>query len=80
MNVYFGLTQWSDMLSVYVYLPGHDIDNVVLKANGITPKSAKQLNIEKVAENPKLGFPSIIKTKVNKLVEEKIAEFGSLIS
>jgi len=59
MNVYFGLTQWSDMLSVYVYLAGRDIDNAVLKANGIIQKAGTPSNIKKEAESPELDLSSV---------------------
>ncbi|TGC07023.1 tyrosine-type recombinase/integrase [Methanolobus halotolerans] len=35
MNEYFGWVQGSDMPSVYVHLSGRDVDQAVLKANGI---------------------------------------------
>ena len=35
MNVYFGWTQGSNMAQTYVHLNGRDIDNAILKANGI---------------------------------------------
>ncbi|MDP4197934.1 MAG: tyrosine-type recombinase/integrase, partial [Bacteroidota bacterium] len=36
MNAYFGWVQGSGMPSIYVHLSGRDIDDAVLKANGIT--------------------------------------------
>lgn len=35
MNEYFGWVQGSDMPSIYVHLSGRDVDEAVLKANGI---------------------------------------------
>ena len=35
MNVYFGWTQGSNMAQTYVHLNGRDIDNAILRANGI---------------------------------------------
>lgn len=74
MNVYFGWTQGSDMPGVYVHLSGRDIDNAILKANGIMDKDTPILNAQKDAETPKMDISSIIEAKVGKLVEAKIAE------
>lgn len=38
MNVYFGWVQGSDMPGVYVHLSGRDVDDAILKANGIINK------------------------------------------
>jgi site-specific recombinase XerD len=38
MNEYFGWVQGSDMPSIYVHLSGRDVDEAVLKANGIEIK------------------------------------------
>jgi integrase len=81
MNVYFGWTQGSDMPGVYVHLSGRDVDDAVLKANGIVQKDISTPNIQKEKEilslhdnSPKLDISSIIEAKVGKLVEAKIAE------
>jgi integrase len=81
MNVYFGWTQGSDMPGVYVHLSGRDVDDAVLKANGIVQKDISTPNIQKEKEilslhdnSPKLDISSIIEAKVVKLVEAKIAE------
>jgi integrase/recombinase XerD len=81
MNMYFGWVQGSNMPSIYVHLSGRDIDDAVLKANGIIEKDVATLKVQKETEklslndnNPKLDLSSIIETKVSKLVEAKIAE------
>lgn len=74
MNVYFGWAQGSDMPGVYVHLSGRDVDDAILKANGVIEKEEQKINIQKVVENPKLNLSSMIETKVGKLVEAKIAE------
>ena len=50
MNIYSGWARGSDMPIVYVHLSGHDIDNAVLKANGIIQKADTPSNIEKEAK------------------------------
>jgi len=35
IDAYFGWIQGSDMPSIYVHLSGRDVDDAVLKANGI---------------------------------------------
>jgi Site-specific recombinase XerD len=74
MNVYFGWPQGSDMPGVYVHLSGRDIDDAILKANGVIEKNTSALNTQKVTESPKPDLSSVIEAKVNKLVEAKIAE------
>ncbi|MHB8100924.1 MAG: tyrosine-type recombinase/integrase [Methanosarcina sp.] len=81
MNAYFGWVQGSGMPSIYVHLSGRDIDDAVLKANGVIEKGAAQSNIQKEKEilslhdtSSKLDISSIIEAKVGKLVEAKIAE------
>jgi len=75
MNVYFGWVQGSDMPSVYVHLSGRDIDDAILKANGVTEKGAPRIEyIQNKLESPKLDLSSIIEAKVGKLVEAKITE------
>lgn len=63
------------------HLSGRDIDDAVLKANGVIEKGAAQSNIQKEKEilslhdtSSKLDISSIIEAKVGKLVEAKIAE------
>jgi integrase len=81
MNAYFGWVQGSDMPSIYVYLSGRDIDDAILKANGITDKGVTPSNIGKEMERSKMDISSIIEAKVNRLVEAKIAELmGSQFS
>ncbi|MCQ1534674.1 tyrosine-type recombinase/integrase [Methanosarcina sp. KYL-1] len=74
MNAYFGWIQGSNMPSVYVHLSGRDVDDAILKANGIIGKGPQVDEIQKRAESPKLDLSSIIESKVSKLVEAKIAE------
>ncbi len=62
------------MPGVYVHLSGRDIDDAILKANGIVQKDASIPNVQKETENQKLDISSIIEAKVSKLVEAKIAE------
>jgi site-specific recombinase XerD len=74
MNAYFGWVQGSDMPSIYVHLSGRDIDDAVLKANGIMDKDTPVANAQKDAETPKLDMSSILEAKISKLVEAKISE------
>jgi integrase/recombinase XerD len=62
------------MPCIYVHLSGRDIDDAVLKANGIVKIDASTPNVQKERENSKLDISSIIEAKVGKLVEAKIAE------
>jgi integrase/recombinase XerD len=74
MDAYFGWIQGSDMPSIYVHLSGRDVDDAVLKANGIFQKDVLTPNFLKETESSKLDISSIIEAKVSKLVEAKIAE------
>ena len=74
MNEYFEWVQDSGMPCIYVHLSGRDIDDAVLKANGIVKIDASTPNVQKERENSKLDISSIIEAKVGKLVEAKIAE------
>jgi len=74
MNMYFGWVQGSNMPSIYVHLSGRDIDDAVLKANGVIQKDVSTPNAKKETESPKLDLSSIIEAKVSKMVEAKIAE------
>ena len=47
MNAHFGWIQASDMPSIYVHLSGRDIDDAVLKANGIVQKDISTPNVQK---------------------------------
>ena len=42
MKQYFGWVQGSDMASVYVHLSGRDVDNALLKLNGIKVKEERE--------------------------------------
>jgi len=42
MKQYFGWVQGSDMASVYVHLSGRDVDNALLKLNGLEVKEEKK--------------------------------------
>ena len=59
---------------IYVHLSGRDIDDAILKANGIAQNGTSIPNVQKEAESPKLDISSMIEAKVGKLVEAKIAE------
>jgi integrase len=75
MNEYFGWVQGSGMPSVYVHLSGRDVDDAVLKANGIVNKdSTRAIDMHKNSESSKLDISSVIENKVGKLVEAKIME------
>ena len=73
MNLYFGWIQGSDMPSVYVHLSGRDVDDAVLKANGITAKeeTAKNQGFEPVSD---FDTASIIESKINRLVDERVKQ------
>jgi integrase/recombinase XerD len=51
MNAYFGWIQGSDMPSTYVHLSGRDIDDAILKANGIVQKDVSTLNVLRKKES-----------------------------
>jgi integrase/recombinase XerD len=74
MNVYFGWAQGSDTPGVYVHLSGRDVDDAILKANGIVQNGESIPLVQKETESSKLDLSSMIETKVSKLVEAKIAE------
>ncbi|KKH50161.1 tyrosine-type recombinase/integrase [Methanosarcina sp. 1.H.A.2.2] len=74
MNAYFGWVQGSDMPSIYVHLSGRDIDDAILKANGVAEKDTAVVNIQQETESAKLDLSSIMESKIGKLVEAKIAE------
>jgi len=74
MNDYFGWVQGSGMPSVYVHLSGRNVDDAILKANGIICKGMSKASIQKEIESSKLDISSIIEARVCKLVEAKIAE------
>jgi ribosomal protein L40E len=42
MKQYFGWVQGSDMASIYVHLSGRDVDNALLKLNGLEVKEEKK--------------------------------------
>ena len=73
MNLYFGWIQGSDMPSVYVHLSGRDVDDAVLKANGITAKekTAKNQGVELVSD---FATASIIESMINRLVDERVKQ------
>lgn len=73
MNLYFGWVQGSDMPAVYVHLSGRDVDDAILKANGVTTgkdTSTNQSQHESTINN--IDFTSIMESKINKLIEEKM--------
>jgi integrase/recombinase XerD len=74
MDAYFGWIQGSDMPSIYVHLSGRDIDDAILKANGIVQSNVSTPIVQNEAEGPKLDISSIIEAKVGKLVDAKLAE------
>ena len=57
MNVYFGWAQGSDMPGVYVHLSGRDVDDAILKANGIIAKDMSESTIQKEKKN--YHYPTI---------------------
>jgi len=74
MNIYFGWAQGSDMHGVYVHLSGRDVNDAILKVNGVIDKDSVAIYIQKEIENPKPNLSSIIESKVSKLVEAKLTE------
>jgi site-specific recombinase XerD len=65
MNAYFGWVQGSDMPAVYVHLSGRDVDDAVLKANGIT----KNESLSSVEAREVSGMDDI-----DELVEKKLKQ------
>jgi site-specific recombinase XerD len=75
MNLYFGWVQGSDMPSVYVHLSGRDVDDAILKANGVLigkDTSMNQGQHESAMNN--IDFSSIMESKLNKLIEQKMKQ------
>jgi hypothetical protein len=62
----------------HVQLSFRDIDNAILKANGIIEKGKSVANIQKEAKSPKIDLFSIIEVKVGKLVEAKLRVYWVL--
>jgi len=53
MKQYFGWVQGSDMASVYVHLSGRDVDNALLKLNGLEVKEEKKEELFKAIICPR---------------------------
>lgn len=70
MNIYFGWAQCSYMHGVYVHLSGRDVNDAILKVNGVIDKDSAAIYIQKEIENPKPNLFSIIESKVSKLVKQ----------
>lgn len=67
MNLYFGWIQGSDMPSVYVHLSGRDIDDAVLKANGIIQNEcARNNNLQSSSEE------NVIESKIYSMVKSNL--------
>jgi len=67
MNLYFGWIQGSDMPSVYVHLSGRDIDDAVLKANGIIQNDcARNNSLQSGSEE------NIIESKIYSMVKSNL--------
>ena len=66
------------MPGVYVHLSGRDIDDAILKANGVVDKedskASTRSNFDNVTERPKSDLSSLMEDKINQLVEAKIIE------
>ncbi|WP_340819137.1 hypothetical protein [Methanolobus sp. WCC4] len=69
MNAYFGWVQGSDMPAVYVHLSGRDVDDAVLKANGVVSHETSSVK----SQDRNVGVGSDIGSDVlDALVEEKL--------
>ena len=55
MKQYFGWVQGSDMASVYVHLSGRDVDNALLKLNGMKVEEGKKEDTLKAKVCPRCG-------------------------
>lgn len=74
MIAYFGWVNGSRYAKYNIHLSGRDIDDVILKANGVIQKGISS-DIQKDTNSTKLDLSSVIEAKVSKLVEVKIAEW-----
>jgi len=73
MNLYFGWVQGSDMPSVYVHLSGRDVDDAILKANGIITEDQNSRNPnETVCSN--VDISTIMESKISKLIDERVKQ------
>lgn len=73
MNLYFGWVQGSGMPSVYVHLSGRDVDDAILKANGMFSEIEDSRNHNQMA-NSNINISSVIESKINKLVDERVKQ------
>ncbi len=53
MKQYFGWVQGSEMASIYVHLSGRDVDNALLKLNGINTAEEKKEQVLKTINCPR---------------------------
>jgi site-specific recombinase XerD len=73
MNAYFGWVQGSDMPAVYVHLSGRDIDDAVLKANGIMksenePEKIDTDNSDLVCDMDNNILDALVEEKLKKMM------------
>jgi hypothetical protein len=73
MNAYFGWVQGSDMPAVYVHLSGRDIDDAVLKANGIMksenePEKIDTDNSDLVCDMENNILDALVEEKLKKMM------------
>lgn len=68
MNAYFGWVQGSDMPAVYVHLSGRDVDDAVLKANGVMNQEFSSTS----KDNTVVSACDVDGATLDLLVEEKL--------
>lgn len=68
MNQYFGWIQGSDMPFIYVHLSGRDVDDAILKANGVTKQEASLT----INEDDSVSMCDVDSDTLDLLVEEKL--------
>ncbi len=73
MNLYFGRVQGSDMPSVYVHLSGRDVDDAILKANGIITEDQNYRNQNEAASS-NVEVSAIMESKISELIDERVKQ------
>lgn len=73
MNLYFGWVQGSDMPSVYVHLSGRDVDDAILKANGVISENETSRNHNQITDS-NIEISSVIESKINRLIDERVKQ------
>jgi len=74
MNQYFGWIQGSDMPFIYVHLSGRDIDDAVLKANGVHETKRQSLDMDNESQESKNRSLDMESLKLNLMIKNALRE------